>query len=477
MIAENHVSRPTFKEILQYACDKKDAEILGGNVAGFYTSDFFKVFSMYENRNPRVKNPCIHSSLSLAEGEHLTDEQWQNVAEGYLKAIGIDTEKCPFIVVKHNDNGYEHVHLIASRVDARGRGHYLRSGEKYRDENGKLKEKGVNLGRVGMQFCRGIEKEYKLKEPKAVERTKSSRPEKERAKRRAVKKRGMTKEQAERVETAKEHIQKAIEKVILKTEFDLRTAEGREIFAQNLEKFGVKTRYQKAGISFNYDEISYSGTKLGTAYKYKNLLRRGLHVEEKRAKRRKKIKEHYQNARFYESIYWNLVKAQRGQKTTLAAELMKIYFALCALEERRKAFEESMQRRQSEMAFKVELMKKLMLKKLENESKIQTAEGEKPQKIEQKPVENLQKSTENNENLAGTAQQPQRANLAGTAQQREETDKSAETPKVKLDSQSINEKLREMLDRQAKNAHNQRTFRMKENENAQKETTSRKLRK
>ena len=109
MIHKIHTPRPTFKSIIKYVCEKKDenAEILGGNVPTICgknptqngaTGDLIKKFQYIENLNHTHPAPVFHSSISLPKGEHLTNEQWLEVAEKYLQKIGIDTK---IIVWRH----------------------------------------------------------------------------------------------------------------------------------------------------------------------------------------------------------------------------------------------------------------------------------------------------------------------------------------------------------------------------------------
>lgn len=270
MIAEIHKSRPSFKAILQYAFKpEKTPEVLGGNTAGFYESDFIKEFSRYENLNPRVKNPVFHASISLAEGEHLDDNQWQDVVDGYLQTMGIDTKKCPFVFVKHHDSHCEHVHIIASHVDTQGRSHFLRSNETYLDKkDGKTKFKKVNRGKIGMAYCRDYEKKHGLKTPEPQKRAKPNRPERKHA------------ERIGQSKTAKEKILDGIDSIIDKNTFDLRNDQGRAFFEKELNALGIGVTFQKAGVAFHCDGRNYSGTKLGTDYKFKKLTARALHQGE-----------------------------------------------------------------------------------------------------------------------------------------------------------------------------------------------------
>jgi Ti-type conjugative transfer relaxase TraA len=68
--------------------------------------------------NPRVKLPVYHFGLSLAEGEHLTQEQWEVIAGRVLARMGLADHQV--VLIAHNDTPREHVHFVVNRVDDDG---------------------------------------------------------------------------------------------------------------------------------------------------------------------------------------------------------------------------------------------------------------------------------------------------------------------------------------------------------------------
>jgi len=90
---------------------------------------------------PRVANPVWHCSLRAApEDEHLADHEWAAIAEQHIAQMGLAEH--PWVAVRH---GADHVHIVASRVDA--------SGKLWRDSHDKLR---------AMRSCRAIEREHGL---------------------------------------------------------------------------------------------------------------------------------------------------------------------------------------------------------------------------------------------------------------------------------------------------------------------------
>ena len=80
-------------------------------------TDEFKTVSAFRQD---IKKPVFHAFLSLPKGEHLTDEQWQEIAKDYLKEMNIDIEKHQYICVRHKDTDQDHIHIVANRVGLDG---------------------------------------------------------------------------------------------------------------------------------------------------------------------------------------------------------------------------------------------------------------------------------------------------------------------------------------------------------------------
>lgn len=263
MIHKIHTPRPSFKSIIQYAGDKIDAEIIGGNQPAFSTGELIKKFEQYENLcRKKPKAPVFHATLSLPVNEHLTDKEWQESVEIYLKKIGFDTEMNPFTIIKHKDTDNEHVHIIVGKTRLDGKNTRIPHNDYYR----------------GMEACRHIEKKLNLK-PEKKNPEKKAKPnayEQKQAKRQG------------KDTTAKEKIQSIIDEIVENHEFNLQSETGRNFFAQELAKKDVSVKFtiqqngeKMTGISFAFEKMAYKGTALGTNYKANVLTRRALHTDEK----------------------------------------------------------------------------------------------------------------------------------------------------------------------------------------------------
>ncbi|EJF5174141.1 relaxase/mobilization nuclease domain-containing protein, partial [Salmonella enterica] len=77
-------------------------------------------FKAVSNFRQDIKKPVFHAFLSLPKNEHLTDQQWEEIAKDYLKEMNIDIEKHQYICVRHNDTDKEHIHIVANRIGLDG---------------------------------------------------------------------------------------------------------------------------------------------------------------------------------------------------------------------------------------------------------------------------------------------------------------------------------------------------------------------
>ena len=62
----------------------------------------------------RTEQPVQHLSISLAPGEHLSREQWEQVIDRTLKDLGLEGHQV--LIVAHRDTDHEHIHLMVNRV-------------------------------------------------------------------------------------------------------------------------------------------------------------------------------------------------------------------------------------------------------------------------------------------------------------------------------------------------------------------------
>jgi hypothetical protein len=120
---KGNVAKPgrSFKNRVDYIL-KDDHDFICSNMASDYNnvSDLTDEFKTVSSFRQDIKKPVFHAFLSLPKNEHLTDEQWQEIAKDYLKEMNIDIDKHQYICVRHNDTDKEHIHIVANRVGLDG---------------------------------------------------------------------------------------------------------------------------------------------------------------------------------------------------------------------------------------------------------------------------------------------------------------------------------------------------------------------
>jgi len=226
--------------------------VIGGNMSGRTPRELAAEFGAIRRQRPSISKPVHHVSLSAAEGERLTVEQWQQVASKYVEGMGFADS--PFVVVQHRDTGIDHIHILTSRVDVNGR--VVRdSYEKRRAE----------------EIMREVEREYGLK-PVALSREVE----------RAAPKRGEI-ETFERTGelSAKMSLQGRVERALRPGPA---ATEGPTVteFIERLERSGVEiiphiqSTGRVSGISFRQGEELMKGSDLGRGFSWGGLQKRGL---------------------------------------------------------------------------------------------------------------------------------------------------------------------------------------------------------
>lgn len=120
---KGNVAKPgrSFKNRVDYIL-KDDHDFICSNMSSDYNnvSDLTDEFKTVSSFRQDIKKPVFHAFLSLPKNEHLTDEQWQEIAKDYLKEMNINIEKHQYICVRHNDTDQDHIHIVANRVGLDG---------------------------------------------------------------------------------------------------------------------------------------------------------------------------------------------------------------------------------------------------------------------------------------------------------------------------------------------------------------------
>ncbi|EDM4466363.1 relaxase/mobilization nuclease domain-containing protein [Salmonella enterica] len=236
----------SFKNRIEYIL-KDDHNFICSNMASDFNnvSDLTDEFKTVSSFRQDIKKPVFHAFLSLPKNEHLTDEQWQEIAKDYLKEMNIDIENHQYICVRHNDTDQDHIHIVANRVGLDG---------------------SVWLGQHSafntIAACERLEIKHDLTITKGLQGQKSevSAPTKNEI------------EQALRTgeKPARIVLQNALQAAMLGKP-DLQTFIDR-VQAVGIEpRFNVASTGNVAGCSFSVGDVAFKGSQLGKKYSWNTI--------------------------------------------------------------------------------------------------------------------------------------------------------------------------------------------------------------
>jgi hypothetical protein len=97
-----------------FAVNMKDQE------NGIYTVSV--CLESFESRlvaNRKTEKPVLHISLNPDPKDVLSDEQLSEIAQKYMQKTGYGDQ--PYIVFKHEDIEWHHLHIVSLRVDKEGK--------------------------------------------------------------------------------------------------------------------------------------------------------------------------------------------------------------------------------------------------------------------------------------------------------------------------------------------------------------------
>src|SRR5471032_1841920 len=103
-----------FRGALDYDLNKEQGRVIDTNMSGTTPRELAKEFGEVRKLRPKLGKAVLHVSLSAAPGEHLSDEQWQQVAQRYLHGMGLENNQ--YLVTRHMDTEHEHIHLLVNRI-------------------------------------------------------------------------------------------------------------------------------------------------------------------------------------------------------------------------------------------------------------------------------------------------------------------------------------------------------------------------
>ncbi|EES4206835.1 TPA: relaxase/mobilization nuclease domain-containing protein [Escherichia coli] len=228
---------------------KSDPYVVGGNVIESFAEALSAEFNATKLLRSDVSKPVWHNSLRLPVGENLPMQKWKQIADDYMKRMGFSETHLRAYVL-HDDKDGQHIHIVASRIDAT-------SGKLYLGKNENL---------ISTRIIQELEKDYQLTRTKGTDAMKpSSSPAKRKKSRNEAMLEDRTGEKC-----PKTIIQEAIDTLIT-------SKISEDEFVQQLAAQKIKAIPNRAstgkmnGFSFEYANISFKASQLGKKYSWKNL--------------------------------------------------------------------------------------------------------------------------------------------------------------------------------------------------------------
>ena len=250
-----------FEGVLKYAFERESrfdppGILIGGNMSGMNIEELTREFGRAHSLRPDIEKPVWHNSLRLPEGDKLSHDTWYQIANDYVAQMGFSPAS-PYTVIMHDDPKGQHIHIIASRVGF---------------------DKSLYLGRnenlISTRIIQSLEPKFGLTITKGLEYDENNR----------------IVNRAEKLRPRKVEVDKAIRtgepipRVVLQ-ELVEKAMKGKPtsvVFCERLEAQGVVVIPNIAstgtlnGFTFELDNLSFSGSKLGDKFKWSSLKKAGV---------------------------------------------------------------------------------------------------------------------------------------------------------------------------------------------------------
>ena len=239
----NMIKGNGFRGALRYNLEKVEkgvAEVLGHSFVEVSEKTIMKEIQIVKVMRPNLQKYFYHTSINFPPAEDLSNEKMKEIAHDYLKSSGFDQHQ--FIMFRHRDADHPHLHILVNRIGY----------------DGKVMSDSNDFARCE-KILRDLEKKYNLTE------VLSSNQARERA---------MTKNELEMMKRTNEPSARTALQVIIKQALESRPRLSTAEFIQKLENKGVNVLFNQAstgyasGISYNYEGITITGSKLGNDFKW-----------------------------------------------------------------------------------------------------------------------------------------------------------------------------------------------------------------
>lgn len=244
----------TFNGLISYLLKpashhKSDPYVVGGNVIESFAEALSVEFNATKLLRSDVSKPVWHNSLRLPAGEQITTEQWKLLADDYMKRMGFSETHLRAYVL-HDDKDGQHIHIVASRIDAT-------SGKLYLGKNENL---------ISTRIIQDLEKDYQLTRTKGTDALKPSTSP---AKRKKSRSEAMMEKRTGEL-CPKTIIQNALE--VFLADKPSTTEFVHQLAAQNIRAIpNIASTGRMNGFSFEYNGIAFKASQLGKGYSWSAL--------------------------------------------------------------------------------------------------------------------------------------------------------------------------------------------------------------
>lgn len=245
----------TFNGLISYLLKpashhKSDPYVVGDNVIESFAEALSAEFNATKLLRSDVSKPVWHNSLRLPAGESLPIHRWKLLADDYMKRMGFsDTHLRAYVL--HDDKDGQHIHIVASRIDAT-------SGKLYLGKNENL---------ISTRIIQDLEQDYQLtrtKGPKASLAAPSPKPKLKKSRNEMM----IEKRTGELC--PKGIIQNALNE-LLDTRQSI-TDFVQQLVAQNIRPIpNIASTGRMNGFSFEYNGIAFKASQLGKGYSWSAL--------------------------------------------------------------------------------------------------------------------------------------------------------------------------------------------------------------
>ncbi|EAM5642446.1 relaxase/mobilization nuclease domain-containing protein [Raoultella ornithinolytica] len=261
----------TFAGVIVYALKpahhhKQTPFVIGGNITGSAAEELIAEFNITKSLRPDVVKPVWHNALRLPKNEVLTHSEWSKIADNYMLQMGFSATHLRCYIL-HDDEVGQHIHIIASRIDAISGTLYL----------------GKNENLISTRIIQQLECDYLLtrtKGPEAkaspVSRSRISPTQKPNERTTSKPKKRSRNEAMMEKRTGeigpKAIIQSALEE-LLASKFST-TEFVQQLVAQNIMAIpNIAATGKMNGFSFEYGGIAFKASQLGKNYSWSSLQR------------------------------------------------------------------------------------------------------------------------------------------------------------------------------------------------------------